>query len=69
MKKTNKKSSLLSAEFNVNFDVKANVKIGKGGGGYERIKIAQIIKMIILLGFLPNHLLVYLVSRWLNFWS
>jgi hypothetical protein len=33
MKKTNTKSSLFNAEFNVNFYVKANVKIGRGGGG------------------------------------
>jgi hypothetical protein len=33
MKKTNQNQGLFDAEFNVNFDVKTNVKIGKGGGG------------------------------------
>jgi hypothetical protein len=33
MKKTDSMLSFLSAEVNVNIDVVANVKIGKGGGG------------------------------------
>jgi hypothetical protein len=33
MKKTSFQAGSFGAEFNVNFDVKANVKIGKGGGG------------------------------------
>jgi uncharacterized protein HemY len=66
MKKTDLLSSLFVAGVNVKIGVKANVKIG-GGGGYVSIKIARIIVTIILCGFLPNFFLVFLVLLLLSF--
>ncbi|MDR1052870.1 MAG: hypothetical protein LBL39_01735 [Planctomycetaceae bacterium] len=77
MKKTDQMLSFFNAEVNVNIDFAANVNLGKqGGGGGQYVKsetqifvpILRIIVTIILLGFLLNLVLVFLVSLWLSFW-
>jgi hypothetical protein len=65
MKKTNRKLGLFGGKVNATVDVRINVKIGRGGGGYIKKKIVQIIVTIILWGFLPSLLLVLLL---LSFW-
>ncbi|MDR1289646.1 MAG: hypothetical protein LBK06_00445 [Planctomycetaceae bacterium] len=70
MKKTDSMLSFLSAEVNINIDLTTNVNLGKQGGGVEYVNSGiRIFVTIILLGvLLLNLVLVFAVSRLLNFW-
>jgi hypothetical protein len=64
-KKTNLK--LDSLTINIKIESK-DVKIGRGGGGYtKKMDVVQIIVTIILIPFLSDLLLVYLVLLLLSF--
>ncbi|MDR0705619.1 MAG: hypothetical protein LBF88_11600, partial [Planctomycetaceae bacterium] len=68
-KKTNQNQSLFNAEFNVNFDVKTNVKIGKGGGGQIKIFLRIFATIILQKSFLNRVLLlVFWHLLLLSFW-
>ncbi|MDR1269196.1 MAG: hypothetical protein LBK82_06700 [Planctomycetaceae bacterium] len=76
MKKTDSMLSFFNVEVSVSIDFMANVNLGKRGGGGDRVKSEtgifilrfRIIVTIILFGVLLNLVLVFWVSRLLNFW-
>ncbi|MDR1291126.1 MAG: hypothetical protein LBK06_07995 [Planctomycetaceae bacterium] len=67
MKKTNRKLGLFGAQVNATIDVKANVKIGRGGGG-GICPLQAAFALEINVGFFLPRLSCILVSLLLSFW-